>query len=88
MTEEELTKIIYLKKGMNRGRKINNNSVIFSETNFNSINNYWLLGFIEAEGTFGFKNLSPYFQLSQHSKSLNILNAISTYMKKIFKESK
>ena len=21
----------------------------------------WLLGFIEAEGTFGFKNLSPFF---------------------------
>lgn len=88
MTEEELTKIISLKKGMNRGRKIDNNSVIFSETNLNTINNYWLLGFMEAEGTFGFKNLTPYFQVAQHSKSLPVLIAISTFFKKIFKEKK
>jgi len=28
---------------------------------------YWFLGFVEAEGTFGIKNLSPYFQIAQKS---------------------
>nr|QNH82624.1 LAGLIDADG endonuclease [Dioszegia changbaiensis] len=44
------------------------------------INAYWLLGFIEGEGTFGFKNLSPYFQLGQHTRSLAVLTAISAYL--------
>ena len=31
------------------------------------INTYWLLGFIEGEGTFGFQNLRPSFSVGQHS---------------------
>lgn len=44
------------------------------------INPFWLLGFIEAEGTFGFKNLSPYFQIGQHIRSSRVLNAIDNYL--------
>lgn len=47
------------------------------------VNPYWLLGFIEAEGTFGFKNLSPYFQIGQHKKSLMVLQSISLYLQSI-----
>lgn len=32
-----------------------------------NVNPFWLLGFIEAEGTFGIKNLSPEFQIGQGS---------------------
>lgn len=39
------------------------------------INPYWLLGFTEAEGTFGIKNLVPYFQICQHGRSLLVLEA-------------
>lgn len=44
------------------------------------IDQYWLLGFIEAEGTFGFKNLFPYFQVGQHTRSLDVINAIREYI--------
>lgn len=49
------------------------------------INPYWLLGFIEAEGTFGLKNLTPYFQIGQHIKSLMVLESISLYLKSLSK---
>jgi hypothetical protein len=38
-----------------------------------SISVQWLLGFLEGEGTFGYKNLVPYFQISQHKRSLYVL---------------
>nr|YP_010470483.1 LAGLIDADG endonuclease [Inonotus hispidus]UVF37971.1 LAGLIDADG endonuclease [Inonotus hispidus] len=44
------------------------------------INPFWLLGFIEGEGTFGFKNLSPYFQIVQHVRSSMVLIAIANYL--------
>jgi hypothetical protein len=44
------------------------------------VNPYWLLGFIEGEGTFGLKNFSPFFQIGQHSKNLTVLQAISEYL--------
>lgn len=47
------------------------------------INPYWLLGFIEGEGTFGLKNLVPYFQLGQHSRNSLVLQAISDYLKSL-----
>jgi hypothetical protein len=46
------------------------------------------LGFIEAEGTFGFKNISPYFQLAQHTKNIQILNIVSCYLKNLPKTFK
>jgi hypothetical protein len=47
------------------------------------IDPYWLLGFIEGEGTFGLKNLVPYFQLGQHSRNSMVLEAISDYLKSL-----
>jgi hypothetical protein len=46
-----------------------------------------LLGFVEGEGTFGYKHLVPYFQIAQHTKNLFILEAIETFLSKVFKES-
>nr|AAX34435.1 LAGLIDADG homing endonuclease [Cyclocybe aegerita] len=47
------------------------------------VNPYWLLGFIEGEGTFGFKNLTPYFQIGQHTKNLKVLQSIALYLQSI-----
>ena len=44
------------------------------------MNPFWLLGFIEGEGTFGFKNLSPFFQVGQSVRSLYVLEAIAKYL--------
>lgn len=59
-----------------------------TEYNYNlipkiEINPFWLLGFIEGEGTFGFKNLSPFFQIGQHVRSLYVLEAIANYLESI-----
>lgn len=48
-----------------------------------TVNPFWLLGFIEAEGTFGIKNLVPYFQIGQHTKNQMVLNAISAYLSQL-----
>lgn len=47
------------------------------------INPFWLLGFIEGEGTFGLKNFSPFFQIGQHSKNLKVLQSISLYLQSL-----
>lgn len=60
---------------MNLGRTMYNYDLIPKI----NVNPFWLLGFIEAEGTFGFKNLSPYFQIGQHIRSSMVLDAISSY---------
>lgn len=46
-----------------------------TEYNYNlipkiKINSFWLLGFIEGEGTFGLKNLSPFFSNRAACKKL------------------
>lgn len=40
-----------------------------------------MLGFIEGEGTFGLKNLVPYFKIGQHKRDIGIMKSISTYFK-------
>lgn len=50
-----------------------------------TMNSFWLLGYIEAEGRFGLTNLSPYFQLTQHSRNLILLEAIALYLKSLVK---
>lgn len=40
----------------------------------------YILGFTEGEGTFGFKNISCYFQLAQHKKSIAVLILIAKYL--------
>ena len=52
-----------------------------------SINTWWLLGFVEGEGTFGYKHLVPYFQIAQHKKNLFVLKAIETFLSGISKRS-
>lgn len=66
---------------MNSGRNIYDYSLIPSL----QIKPYWLLGFIEGEGTFGFKNLVPYFQIGQHARNLRVLENIITYIKSLNK---
>ena len=66
---------------MNSGRTVINSSLMPTIT----INPFWLLGFIEAEGKFGLKTLSPYFQLAQHSRNLILLQAIALYLKSLVK---
>lgn len=54
------------------------------------INSNWLLGFIEGEGTFGIKNLVPYFQIAQHSRNTVVMDSIKFFIEnlpKIFKET-
>ncbi|KAF8541401.1 homing endonuclease, partial [Trichophaea hybrida] len=46
----------------------------------------WLLGFVEGEGTFGYKHLVPYFQIDQHKKNLFVLNAIESFLLGLPKE--
>lgn len=46
---------------------------------------YWLLGFVEGEGTFGYKYTVPYFQLAQHVKNRNILDGIDMFFSKLIK---
>jgi hypothetical protein len=46
---------------MNSSRIVYNYSLIPNL----QVNPYWLLGFIEGEGSFGLKNLSPYFQIGK-----------------------
>ncbi len=41
------------------------------------------MGFVEGEGTFGYKHLVPYFQLAQHKKNLFVLNAIESFLLKL-----
>jgi hypothetical protein len=64
---------------MNSSRTVSNYSLIPTL----KVNPYWLLGFIEGEGSFGFKNLSPYFQIGQHTKSLKVLQGIALYLQSL-----
>lgn len=48
-----------------------------------SINAYWLLGFIEGEGTFGFQNLRPSFSVGQNTISEGALDLIKSYIKNL-----
>jgi LAGLIDADG endonuclease len=73
---DDLVFVRFLMSRINSGRK---------EFNYDSIptlvmNPLWLLGFIEGEGTFGLKNLVPYFQLGQYNRNLMVLQAITLYL--------
>ncbi len=41
------------------------------------------MGFIEGEGTFGFKNLVTYFQIGQHARNLIVLDNITAFIKSL-----
>lgn len=40
----------------------------------NNIKLYWLLGYIEGQGIFGFKNLVSYYKLGHFVKNLFVFN--------------
>ena len=83
ITESRIAGFLKLK---NLKQSMNSNRLSISEEeeeNLNqkvSINKWWLLGFVEGEGTFGYKHLVPYFQIAQNKKNLFILKAIEIYM--------
>jgi len=81
----DLTKIEKLKGTMNSKRQVLDKKQEYSLKDKISINMWWLLGFVEGEGTFGYKHLVPYFQIAQHEKNLFVLNAIERYLSNIFK---
>jgi hypothetical protein len=58
---------------------MNSSRTVFNYSKFPTlkVNPYWLLGLIEGEGSFGFKNLSPYFQKGQYTQSLKVLQGIA-----------
>lgn len=80
----EVEKLINLKQSTNTKRLILNeeeNRLLIEKV---SISKWWLLGFIEGEGTFGYKHLVPYFQIAQNKKNLFVLKAIEAYLLKEF----
>jgi len=76
LSSSQLEWAIGIISNMNLQRKIYNYDLIPAIT----VDPFWLLGFIEGEGTLGFKNLSPYFQIGQHIKNLRVIEAISSYL--------
>lgn len=79
----DLIKLKKLKESMNSKRIISakEDKILRNKV---SINNWWLLGFVEGEGTFGYKHLVPYFQIAQNEKNLFVLEAIEAYLLNVF----
>ena len=86
-TGEDLTWLKICIKNRNSGRDV----IDFSNEGVRPntpVTLLWLLGFIEGEGTFGFKNLVPYFQIGQHAKNTYVLVAISKFLNSLSSEFK
>jgi hypothetical protein len=85
LSTNEYNSILKIKNSMNTALDYNSDLVksFYNKNTINNIDNYWLLGFIEAEGTFGFKCLSPYFQVPQHSVSVGALEYIKKFLEKL-----
>ena len=86
ISESDIMNIKKLKENMNSGRSIINKEQEELLKNKISLNVGWLMGFIEGEGTFGYKHLVPYFQVAQHKKNLFVLEAIETYLSNLFEK--
>jgi hypothetical protein len=56
-----------------------NNNINKEKEDKIKIKPYWLLGFVEGEGTFGYKYTVPYFQWAQHVNNRNILEGIDMF---------
>lgn len=83
LSDFELREIINIKSKMSwKNNNINENNYINI-----IIKPYWLLGFVEGEGTFGYKNAVPYFQLSQHSKNNHVLDSIDIFLSNLIKNN-
>lgn len=86
-SKADLVKLKILKQSMNSKRLVINSKQEKYLKDKVSINKWWLLGFVEGEGTFGYKHLVPYFQIGQNKKNLFVLEAIERYLLKTFKLS-
>lgn len=82
LSSSQLEQVRGIMSQMNLGRTEYNYNLIPAIT-VGSVNPFWLLGFIEGEGTFGFKNLTPYFQIGQHIRSSMVINAIASYLESL-----
>ena len=78
LSNSDKEKILSIKYGMNLGRMVFKYETTGPQI---TINPNWLIGFIEAEGTFGIKTGSLlYFQVAQKTTSQESLNAITTFL--------
>lgn len=78
LSNSDKEKILSIKDGMNLGRKVFKHEISGPQI---TINPNWLIGFIEAEGTFGIKTGSSlYFQVAQKITSQESLNGITTFL--------
>lgn len=79
LSDNKLIEINEIIKNMN----LNRTSINYTLIPTLIVNPFWLLGFIEGEGTFGLKNLSPFFQIGQHSKNFMVLQSIYSYLQSL-----
>lgn len=86
-SKADLVKLKKLKECMNSGRLVIRPKQEKLLKDKVSINKWWLLGFVEGEGTFGYRHMVPYFQIAQNLKNLFVLEAIEGYMLNTFKLS-
>lgn len=78
LSDSDKGKILSIKDGMNSGRTVYKYEITGPQI---IINPNWLIGFIEAEGTFGIKTGSSlYFQVAQKLTSQDSLNAIIAFL--------
>lgn len=82
ISESEYEEFLSIKSNMFHKDKLldsNNTNIIISP--------YWLLGFVEGEGTFGYKYTVPYFQIAQNARNENIMNKIDLYLSQLVKNN-
>lgn len=77
-TPELILDITLIKDGMNKGRT---NFSMPTEHKYR-ITPYWLLGFVEGDGSFFIrrKNYQLYFSIAQHSRDLELINKIADFL--------
>lgn len=79
----DITQIILIYNRINSKRIISKNNISIITSQRIEMNISWLIGFIEGEGTFGFKSLSPYFQFGQHKRNIYVIKDISNYLESL-----
>lgn len=70
LPELSYNKILAIKKGMNTGKNIDENQLSSIVSNVN-ISSCRVCRRSPPSGTFGIKNLVPYFQIAQHNRSVS-----------------
>lgn len=80
-TDLEYQKFVDIKVQMSCNTEIVNNEI---DT---LINPNWLLGFVEGEGTFGYKYAVPYFQIAQNTKDKHLMDSISNFFSNLIKKN-